>query len=101
MKTLLPSEIESKSSNGKTPFSWDAEKGHVKVVERFLEKMANAESKDVEEKMSFMWAARNGHGVVNLLLKRVVNLDLADYGGQTSLSLAPESGHETVVRIFC
>jgi len=110
--------------NGRSPFSWAAERGYEAVVRQLLDKGADSEAKDTRYGQTpLSWAAEKRHeAVVRLLLDKGAQISLlyaaikgreaavkqlldrdADIEaksslGRTPLSWAAEKGHEAVVR---
>ncbi|KFY47728.1 hypothetical protein V496_10483 [Pseudogymnoascus sp. VKM F-4515 (FW-2607)] len=92
---------DTEDSNGRTPLSWAAERGH-EAFASFLLLRANVkvDSKDSKGRTPLSWAAENGQeAVVRMLIERKdVDADSKDSSGQTPLSWAAVQGHEFVVR---
>src|ERR1700722_14607775 len=93
-----------KDTNGRTPLSRAAEKGHEAVVKLLLDKVGvDLDSKDtIYGQTPLSRAAENGHEmVVKLLLdKEGVDPDSKTIDGRTPLSRAAQMGHEAVVKLL-
>ncbi|KAJ5359300.1 uncharacterized protein N7496_011713 [Penicillium cataractarum] len=92
-----------KDSDGRTPLSWAAEKGHENVVELLLAKAGidvNSAGKTGLAALSF--AAENGHAeiVKMLLMIKSIDVNQRDSYGRTPLLWAAIKGHERVVGIL-
>jgi ankyrin repeat protein len=63
---------DPKDSDGRTPLSWAAERGHEAVVRLLVERDdVEADSKDQFGRTPLLWAVENGHeAVVRLLAER-------------------------------
>lgn len=89
-------------ANGRTPLSWAAGGGHVTIAEALLEKGAKADSLDRYARTPLSWAAANGRAkiVKTLIDRKDVSAIRKNLFGFTSLALAAENGHESVVEIL-
>jgi ankyrin repeat protein len=75
--------------------------GHSAVASLLIEKGANLESKDENDRTPLLWAAQNGHeAVVNLILEKGANMESRDKYGQTPLLWAAITGQEAVVKLL-
>jgi ankyrin repeat protein len=95
--------LDSKSSYGRTPLSWAAERGHEAVVKWLLSTgKVDVDSKGSSGRTPLSWAAESGHeAVVKLLLDTgKVNIDLKSGYSKTPLSWASEEGHKAVVKLL-
>ncbi|KAM5342893.1 hypothetical protein ACJ41O_013859 [Fusarium nematophilum] len=93
--------IDAKDSQGQTPLSWAAARGHEAVVRLLLDRGAHTEAVDQWGRTPLSWAAVEGHeAIVRLLLDRGAHTEAADEEGSTPLLRAAEGGHETVVRLL-
>jgi ankyrin repeat protein len=73
--------------------------GIVLVIERLLEKGADAAAADGYRRTPLHWASRKGHvDVVERLLKNGANIEAADKYGETPLFSASKNGHVNVVK---
>ncbi|KAH0538232.1 hypothetical protein FGG08_005151 [Glutinoglossum americanum] len=101
-----------KGTDGRTPLSWAAEKGHETIVKLLLETdKVDVDSKDNSGRTPLSWAAEEGHeAIVKLLLKTgKVNIDSKDKDGRTPLSRVAgrvrpswvaKTGHKTVAKLL-
>ena len=95
--------VDSKDSEGQTPLSWAAERGHEAVVKLLVDRDdVITDSKDVYGQTSLFWAAIEGHEVVvKLLVNRDdVIADSKDANKRTPLARAAREGHEAVVKLL-
>ncbi|KAK1844994.1 hypothetical protein CCHR01_12357 [Colletotrichum chrysophilum] len=90
--------IEPKDKAGRTPLSWAAGGGHLRIVRILLYHGIDAETSDHMFRTPLSWAARGGHmDVVHILLDSGCNIESWDAAGRTPLSWAAGKGHLTVV----
>jgi ankyrin repeat protein len=92
-----------KDKNGRTPFSWAAERGYEAVIKLLLEMgEVDTDSRDNDGQTPLSRAAMNGHeAVIKLLLETgEVDADSRDNNGQTPLSWAAMNGREAVIKLL-
>jgi ankyrin repeat protein len=93
-------EADLKDTDGRTPLSWAAEKGHQVVVKLLLATgKVDVESKDSEYSLTPLFrAAQNRHeAVVQLLLENGAAVDARDQAGWIPLLLAVRDRYEVIV----
>ncbi|KAH4217774.1 hypothetical protein HBH70_194640 [Parastagonospora nodorum] len=98
---VLP--VDSKDSNGQTPLSLAAARGHEAVVKVLVKREdVKADSKDNNGRTPLWWAAGGGHeAVVKVLVERDdVEADLKDNNSHTPLLWAAFRGHEAIVKML-
>jgi hypothetical protein len=104
VKLLLDKSADPNSemdTDGRTPLSWAAQRGHKAVVGLLLDKGADPDLKDNAGLPPLSWAAWGGHeAVARLLLDRGADPDYKDVDGRTPLSWAAWEGHDAVVRLL-
>ena len=93
-------EADMKNTDGHSPLSYDADKGHETVVKQLVEYNGiNVNSKDIHGNSPLWFAAKNGHGKV-LLEHKDMEVNSWDKFGCLSLSYAATKRHETVVKLL-
>ncbi|KFX97254.1 hypothetical protein O988_04949 [Pseudogymnoascus sp. VKM F-3808] len=95
--------IDARDSDGRTPLSWAAERGHKKVVEWLVKRGDVAVgSRDRVGLTPLLYATINGHEtIVKLLVDRDdVAPDSKDNRGRTPLSWAAEKGYEAIIELL-
>jgi ankyrin repeat protein len=93
-------EADMKNTDGHSPLSYDADKGHETVVKQLVEHNGiNVNSKDIHGNSPLWFAAKNGHGKV-LLEHKDMEVNSWDKFGCLSLSYAATKRHETVVKLL-
>ncbi|OKP14576.1 Inversin [Penicillium subrubescens] len=94
-------DLNPRASDGHTPLSQAASRGHESVVKRLLVTgRVDVDMRGFNKHFTpLLWAAYRGQdSVVKLLLEsRRVDIDSRDYDGYTPLSQATLGGHESVV----
>jgi ankyrin repeat protein len=90
-----------------SPLSWAAAFGHLKVVERLLEKGANANERNLLMKQYPLHCvvrpsapARDQGEIIKALLKRGADVNVVDEQGLTPLHLALVRGHADAARLM-
>ncbi|KFZ08626.1 hypothetical protein V502_09249 [Pseudogymnoascus sp. VKM F-4520 (FW-2644)] len=95
--------MDARDSEGRTPLSWAAARGHEAVVRLLVERNdVIADSKDNNGQTPLSWAAVVGHeAIVKLLVERDdVVADSKDNYGQTVLLRAAQEGHKEIVELL-
>jgi ankyrin repeat protein len=96
-------EADIRDTDGRTPLSYAAEKGHTEVVELLLAIDVVDPDSNNHVRTPLSYAAENGHAEIAklLLCKDGINVNSeAKKTGQTPLSYAAEKGHEEVVKLL-
>jgi ankyrin repeat protein len=94
-------DVNSRDSNGQTPLSLAAEKGHEAVVALLHKQGADVDSKDKNGQTPLSWATESGHeAAAKRLLEQGAEVNSKDKNGQTPLSWAAENGHEAVMTLL-
>jgi ankyrin repeat protein len=96
----LPAEVLKCVMN--TGHEWAVQEGNEVVVKLLLEKGAELETKDSNNRTPLSWATENGHEtIVKLLVEKGAKFETKDrYYGRTPLSWAAGNGHEAVVKLL-
>lgn len=94
-----PDLTATKDSMGRVPLAWAAYKGHVKVIEVFMNYGFDANHKDGTGRTLISLAASMGHSdVVNCFLEQQVDPNTRDTDNRTPLSWAAYRGHLEIVK---
>ncbi len=76
-------------------------KGHVAIVQAFLEKGADADARDGNGGPALIWAAATGKAdIVALLLARGADVDAADAEGTRAIDVAARRGKGKIVELL-
>jgi ankyrin repeat protein len=99
--SILTLDDDLEASNGGTPLSCAAGKGHLSVVQLLLEHDAAVDSRNNRGRTPLAVAASGGHvSVVRLLLEHNASVNSIDDRRMIALSHAVASGHEPTVRLL-
>lgn len=99
----LGAEVNDKNGDmydDETPLSIACSKGNLEIVRLLLDSGAwtDNEKNDYESWNPLMCAVHNGNiEIVKLLVERGANVDVIRDGGNTALSIAKESNHQSIV----
>lgn len=115
----VESQADVRDSRDRTPLSWAAENGHLKVVKLLLKKRVDINVKDKNGTTALHWAAGEGHKAVMLLLlqqkgadiemkedgdgtpqQKGADIEIKEKGGGTPLARAIENGSEAIVNLL-
>ncbi|KAF3120542.1 hypothetical protein TWF569_003110 [Orbilia oligospora] len=92
-----------KDKDGQNALSWAAQNGNFDMTATLLEKDADKNISDDNDRTPLSYAAENGHhSIVEILSKGgsdSINLG-AKHTGETALMLAAQNGHETIVELL-
>ncbi|KAK1145028.1 hypothetical protein N8T08_004743 [Aspergillus melleus] len=100
--TWTDSFLDAQDCFGRTPLSFAAEKGHLKVACTLLgEGGACLDSRDQNDRTPLIFAARAGHvEIAAELVKAGALLNTQDRAGRSPLSWAAANGHEEMIRFL-
>jgi uncharacterized protein len=108
--TLLAHGADAKIADrtGKAPIVYAAAFGFTAIVSRLIAAGVDPNARYGNDLTALMWAAGHDDGaglrdieaVIELLVERGAQLDLADNRGRTALMIAAENGHATVVELL-
>ncbi|KAF9892059.1 hypothetical protein FE257_002465 [Aspergillus nanangensis] len=91
--------IDERDSQGRTPVSWAALKGHESTVEELCVRKCDSNARDWHGETPISLAVRNGYAaVVDVLLTHGSQPDIPDRFGRTPLSRAAERGYTYIAR---
>jgi hypothetical protein len=94
-------DVNTATSDGKTPLWWAALHGHETVVKVLIAAGADVNKATSDGDTPLVWAAANGHEtVVKVLIAAGADVNKATSDGDTPLVWAAANGHETVVKIL-
>lgn len=98
-------EVDEKGPEGRTALSYAIEKWNCRVVELFLEKGADPNSREDQNSTPFFWAARRGpsnfrynvyNDMIVSLLRAGADPNLTDDQGNTPLAEAAANGNHEI-----
>ncbi|KAF3158707.1 hypothetical protein TWF788_004536 [Orbilia oligospora] len=94
---------EGEDKDGRNALSWAAKNGNFDITVLLLEKNADRNLHDHQQRTPLSYAAENGHqSIAEILLKgdsNSINMSTKD-GDQTALMLAARNGHERIVELL-
>ncbi|EPS39694.1 hypothetical protein H072_6511 [Dactylellina haptotyla CBS 200.50] len=98
---LNETNLNIRDSNGATPISWAARRGHESTVKMLLERGALIELADGGNRTPLWWAVSMRHEVITkLLVERGANSLVEDLFGDTILATAVRMGLQNIVEIL-
>ncbi|KAL0115997.1 hypothetical protein PUN28_011102 [Cardiocondyla obscurior] len=93
--------LEQCDSAGRTALMLAASEGHINLLELFLDKGSNLETKDKEGLTALGWACVRGRVIaVQMLLDRGSNVNTNDNSGRIPLDLAAFQGNPKLVQLL-
>ena len=95
-------DLDVQDSNGRSPLSLAAERGHMETAVLLLEKGASVATKDARGWTALHWACNKGYESMarHLLSQHEADPSVRDRQGATALYWAAEKGHESIVRLL-
>ncbi|EFX00151.1 nacht domain containing protein [Grosmannia clavigera kw1407] len=102
LQDRLSQDLNVVNDRGRTPLSWAAEYGRIKVAKLLLSHGSDPGLPDNDGRTPMIWAAKRGHAnCVDVLLRNGAEVGKGDKDNRTSLSHAAEHGHkDTIVRLL-
>ncbi|RYP64442.1 hypothetical protein DL771_008746 [Monosporascus sp. 5C6A] len=89
------------STGGQIPLLWAAANGRLAVLKLLVEKGAQLEARDNDNKTPLMIAAQNGHeAMAKLLVEKGAQLEAKNNNGWTPLMFAAGQGHEAMAKLL-
>ncbi|RYP56997.1 hypothetical protein DL770_010789 [Monosporascus sp. CRB-9-2] len=86
---------------GQIPLLWAAANGRLAVLKLLVEKGAQIEARDNDNKTPLMLAAEYGHeAAAKLLVEKGAQIEAKDNDGSTPLIFATWQGHEALARLL-